>query len=98
MGEIIATKSGIDEIIDMLESEKKNISGYIESIDSELGKVNEAWEGSNSTLFTKKMRDDYSVLLNALNESLDSYISYLKGVYKEYDTLDKEFASRSIEV
>ena len=86
MGEIIATKSGIDEIID------------IESIDSELGKVNEAWEGSNSTLFTKKMRDDYSVLLNALNESLDSYISYLKGVYKEYDTLDKEFSSRSIEV
>lgn len=92
------TKAGVDNIVSDLQGEKEKITGYISKLDTELGNINTAWVGSDATKYTSKMRDDYKVLLQELNESLQSYIDYLGGVFGEYQKHDEKFAAESIEV
>jgi hypothetical protein len=44
------------------------------------------------------MNDDYKVLLDEFNTSLQSYIDFLSEVYSEYKKVDEKFAAESIEV
>lgn len=92
------TKSEVNKIIDYLEEEKENISTYITKLDTELGAIDDAWKGADATKYTNKMRSEYKKQLKSLNESFQSYIDFLSGVYDEYKKLDDKFAAESIEV
>jgi len=92
------TKSGVDNIVSELQGEQEKITNYMKTLDTELGNVNQAWKGADATKYTEKMQDDYKVLLKEYNDSLQSYIDYLSGVFGEYQKLDEKFAGESIEV
>ena len=92
------TKSSVDSIVSNLQTEQEKISGYMKTLDTELGSVNQAWQGADATKYTEKMRDDYKVLLKEFNDSLQSYIDYLSGVFGEYQKLDEKFVDTKIEV
>ena len=92
------TKASVDNIVNELQSEQGKITNYISKLDTELGNINQAWQGADATKYTAKMRDDYKVQLNQFNESLQSYIDYLSGVFGEYQKLDEKFIAESIEV
>jgi len=89
MSDINVTDSGIEEIIENLETEKTNIDNYIDTLNSELTKINSAWSSSGSIMYTSKMKDDYSLVLASLSESLNTYIQYLSGVFNEYSSFDE---------
>ena len=92
------TKSRIDSIISEMQNEQENIASYITKLDTELGNVNEAWKGADATKYTIKMKDEYKTLLTELNESLQSYIDFLSGVFAEYQKLDEKFAGEKIDI
>ncbi len=92
------TKSAVDGIVSELQGEKEKIDGYVTSLDKELESINTAWQGSDATKYTAKMKDDYKVLLTEFNTSLQSYIDFLSGVYGEYEKLDEKFVADKIEV
>lgn len=92
------TKSEVNKIIDYLEEEKENIDGYATKLDTELADIDTAWKGADATKYTNKMRSEYKQQLKDLNESLQSYIDFLSGVYDEYQKLDDKFAAETIEV
>jgi len=92
------TKSAVDEIVSELQGEKEKIDTYVTSLDRELESINNAWQGSDATKYTAKMKDDYKVLLTEYNDSLQSYIDFLSGVFGEYQKLDDKFAADKIEV
>ena len=92
------TKTSVDSIVSNLQAEQEKITGYMKTLDTELGNVNQAWQGSDATKYTEKMRDDYKVLLKEFNDSLQSYIDYLSGVFAEYKKLDDKFVDTKIEV
>lgn len=98
MSKVIITKGTLDsEVISVLQQEKDNITNYINELDQELGAINEAWRGADATKYISKMKDDYSVLLNNLNECLQSYIDYLNNVYPQYENFDNEYTDRRID-
>ena len=92
------TKSGVDGIVSDLQEEQKKITDYTSKLDTELGNINQAWKGADATKYTEKMQDDYKLLLKEYNESLQSYIDYLSGVFGEYQKHDEKFAGEKIEV
>ena len=96
--EIEITKTELTLVAKELGTKKEDIKKYLNKLDVELDNINKSWKGSDATKYTKKMRDDYSVLLNGLIESLSSYIEYLEKVYEEYETLDNKYVGRTIEV
>ncbi len=95
---IVITKSEVSNIVSELQAEQTNITGYGKKLNSELDAVNKAWEGTDAVAYTGKMRDDYVFLLGKLNESLQSYIDFLNGVYGEYEKHDTKFAGMTIGV
>ncbi|MBR3199656.1 MAG: WXG100 family type VII secretion target [Bacilli bacterium] len=96
--EIEITKTELTLVAKELGTKKEDIEKYLNKLDVELDNINKSWKGSDAIKYTKKMRDDYSVLLNGLIESLSSYIEYLGKVYEEYETLDNKYVGRTIEV
>ena len=92
------TKSEVNKIIDYLEEEKENIDTYITKLDTELAEIGTAWQGADATKYTNKMRSEYKKQLKDLNDSFQSYIDFLSGVYEEYQKLDDKFAAETIEV
>ena len=95
---IVITQASVANVVSELRAEQEKISSYKGSLDTELDNINKAWEGADATKYTQKMKDDYSVLLEAFVESLTSYINFLEKVYGEYEQFDNEYAGKSIEV
>ena len=95
---IAISKSGVDKIVSELQSEKEKIGSYSSKLGTELGNINTSWQGTDATKYTEKMNDDYKVLLDEFNTSLQSYIDFLSEVYSEYKKVDEKFAAESIEV
>ena len=95
---IVITSSNISKVVSQLKTEQEKIVGYISNLDTELGKINTAWKGADAIKYTEKMKDDYSVLLTNLNDSLNSYIEFLSKVFSEYERVDNEFVGKTIEV
>ena len=95
---IVITSSNVNKVVSGLKTEQEKITGYITNLDTELGKVNEAWKGADAIKYTEKMKDDYSVLLTNLNECLGTHIEFLSKVYSEYERIDNEFTGKTIEV
>ena len=95
---IVITKSEVDKIVQELQAEKTNITGYVESLTKECDAIQQAWEGTDAIAYIAKMKDDYGFLLKKFNESLESYADFLSGVYGEYEKHDTKFAGKTIEV
>lgn len=95
---IVITQANVANVVSELRAEQTNIGNYKSNIETELDNINKAWEGADAIKYTQKMRDDYAVLLEAFNESLESYINFLDKVYGEYERFDNEYAGKSIEV
>ncbi len=92
------TKAGIDSIVSELNSDHGDIDGYSTTLNKELEFINEKWTGTDATKYTAKMKDDYAVLLKEFNESFQSYIDFLGGVFGEYKRVDDEQAAKEIGV
>lgn len=95
---IVITKSEVDGIVTELQAEQVNIAGDSKKLNSECDSIEKAWEGTDAVAYIAKMKDDYVFLLDKLNESLQSYIDFLNGVYGEYEKHDTKFAGMTIEV
>lgn len=95
---IVITKANVEKVVSELRAEQENIKNYNKNLGTELESINKAWEGADATKYTNKMKDDYSVLLEAFSESLTSYIDFLEKVYGEYKSFDDEYAGKTIEV
>jgi uncharacterized protein YukE len=98
MGKVGYTESEVKSIVAKLEEEKTNLDGYTKKLNTELDKINEAWEGADATKYTLKMREDYSESLNNYINSFNSYIEFLSDVPAQYKSLDDKFAADKIEV
>ena len=95
---IVITKSEVSNVVSELQAEQNNITGYRKKLNSECDAINKAWEGTDATAYIAKMKDDYVFLLGKLNESLQSYIDFLNGVFGEYQKHDDKFKGMTIEV
>lgn len=95
---IVITSSNVSSIVSSLRGEFDNISGYITTLDKELASINEAWKGAAAVEYTKKMKDDYAVILASLVEVLNSFADFLSKVFQEYETVDNEYKGKTIEV
>lgn len=99
MGDKIAISAEmVKSIVTKLREDQEKIIGYKETLCTELDAINKAWEGADATLYTDKMRDDYSLLLEEFGKCLESYIDFLDKVYDEYKKFDAEYAGKTIEV
>lgn len=83
------SKSGVDAAISDLRNIQEKIEACNKSTNSELGNINEAWQGADATLYVNRMKEDYAVLLERYAESLDSYIEFLAKVYPKYEEFDQ---------
>lgn len=95
---IVITQANVANVVSELRAEQANLENYKTNIETELDNINKVWEGADAIKYTQKMRDDYAVLLESFNESLESYINFLEKVYGEYEKFDNEYAGKSIEV
>ena len=99
MGDKIAISAEmVKSIVTKLREDQEKIIGYKETLCTVLDAINKAWEGADATLYTDKMRDDYSLLLEEFGKCLESYIDFLDKVYDEYKKFDAEYAGKTIEV
>ena len=99
MGDRIAISDGdVKRIVAKLKEDQEKIIEYKETLCTELDAINKAWEGADATLYTDKMRDDYSLLLEEFGKCLESYFDFLDKVYGEYKAFDAEYAGKTIEV
>ncbi len=95
---IVITQANVAKVASELRAEQTNLETYKSNIETELDNINQAWQGADATKYTQKMRDDYAVLLEEFNKSLESYINFLEKVYGEYERFDNEYAGKTIEV
>lgn len=95
---ITITPGKVTEVVEILRTEQIKIKTYKKTLDNELEKVNNAWEGIDAIRYTKRMRDDYALLLEEFNKSLASYIDFLEKVYSEYERFDNEFSEKRINI
>ena len=98
MAKIEVTKSSLDQIISDLQAEKTNINTFMSKLDTELGDINQAWQGADATKYTRIMKQEYNKTMKELNECYQSYIDFLSGVFNEYKKVDDKFVNDKIEV
>lgn len=98
LDKIIITSEKVAEVVEVLRTEYNKIKNYKKTLDTELEKVNSAWEGLDAIKYTKKMRDDYAILLEEFSESLETYIIFLEKVYGEYEHFDNEYLEKHINI
>jgi len=98
MSKIEISNENVKAIVKSLQTEHDNISTYITELNKELTNIESAWEGADATKYISKMRDDYAILLKLYNESYQTYLDFLDGVYDEYKKKDDEYKGKTIEV
>lgn len=86
--EKICVSSKLQDIANKMKGYSEEISTYENNLGTELDSINESWQGADATAYTKKMRDDYAVLLKGFIDSLDSYVEFLSHVYEKYEEFD----------
>ena len=98
LDKIIITPEKVTEVVELLRTEQNKIKTYKKTLENELDKINNAWEGIDAIKYTKKMRDDYAILLEEFNDSLESYINFLEKVYNEYEYFDNKYLEKHINI
>lgn len=75
-----------------------NFGTTINEFSTNIGEINNIWEGEDALAYINAMKDECLPLLNEIKEVFEQYGEYLQKVSKTYETLDETFATKTIEV
>lgn len=94
---IINVESGkINNIADNIIYNSDLFEKEIKSIESNIEKVLNIWDGEDSKKYTKEVLDKYIPILNELAIVIRKNGTYLKLVDKTYNKLDSEFSEQEL--
>lgn len=74
------------------------IDNIIKSINNQITNLKTAWSGDDATSFVNSYQEQVLPSLKELNNKLEEYGTYLNKVNNPYDTLDRIYASKHIDV
>lgn len=87
---------------DEVKSNVKNMAQYFNNLQAGVNKINSeftdigmVWEGSDSTSFMNAA-EDYMTALPELQNTIDSYINAINNYLSKVESIDKEYASKII--
>mgnify|MGYP003300301746 CR=1 FL=1 len=95
--EVYLDEGKIKAIVEKLKGSSEALEEKKVQLDRILQNVNEAWEGSDATQYTKNMKDNYASLLQGFIEVLNSFIEYLNGINGIYGNFDEEYQSKGVD-
>lgn len=88
----------VRSIVKQMRQYSSNLNDIVVQLTSIIDNIENAWQGSDATIYVERLRSKCITDIKILNKLLEQYENYLSNVPGAYETLDNVFQTKRINV